>query len=83
MSKVKHPALLEMENERLRGLLREIDAAGNCENCDAARPAQTELVEALRLAVEYLDSNNLNSIASGSSCHLKMRSALAAQGVKQ
>lgn len=45
-----------------------------------AQPAQTELVEALRITVEYLDSNELNSIASGSTCHRKMRNALAAQG---
>lgn len=36
------------------------------------------LVEALEVSVDYLDSNTLNSIASGSTCHRKMRNALAA-----
>lgn len=36
------------------------------------------LVEALEVSVDYLDSNSLNSIASGSTCHRKMRNALAA-----
>lgn len=45
--------------------------------------AQTELVEALREAVEYLSSNKLNSIGSGSAIHRTMEAALTAQGVKQ
>lgn len=36
------------------------------------------VVDILREAVEYLDSNNLNSIAAGSTCHRKMSNALAA-----
>lgn len=45
-----------------------------------AAPAQgvAGLVDILRVAVEYLDSNTLNSIAAGSTCHRKMSNALAA-----
>lgn len=46
----------------------------------AAPIAQTELVEALRVAVQYLESNKLNSIGSGSAIHRTMEAALAAQG---
>lgn len=44
----------------------------------APQPEQRGLVDAVREAVVYLDSNGLNSIASGSTCHRRMRNALSA-----
>lgn len=47
------------------------------------RQATQGMAEALTEAVEYLDSNYLNSICSGSKLHVFMRRALAALNSKQ
>ena len=52
----------------------------------AAPPAAQDvagLVAVLAIAVDYLNGNGLNSIAAESTCHRKMRNALAAHRAQQ